>query len=202
MSFSTQTKQDELQLVEKLKAFDSKAQTYLVKTYGPYLRKIALSYVKNDAAADDVLQDCLVNAIRKIDQFSGDSPLRAWLRRIVINTALMRLRSEKRKAEEFVDPTTNDFDAYGTRIEAHWPSMKNAEEILSQKHMAALVHKLIEELPEQYRIVLMLRDIEEMSTREVADMLEENEGTVKVRLHRARAALKKKMEPILRGEIS
>ena len=62
---------DEKQFIRELKQFDPKAQTLLVKHYGPYLRKIAMSYIKDEAAADDILQDCLVNAIQKIEQFSG-----------------------------------------------------------------------------------------------------------------------------------
>ena len=94
------------------------------------------------------------------------------------------------------------FDNNGCRIEDPWPQLLTADQICEQKQLSKAVAENIDKLPEKYRIVLQLRDIEEFSTAEVAKQLDLSESNVKVRLHRARSALKQMLEPVLRGHLS
>ena len=113
----------------------------------------------------------------------------------------MKLRSIKGKKENSIDSFMPEFDENICRIEAPWRVPATPSQIMDREETRRLVHKKVNELPDSYRIVLILRDIEEMDTKSVADVLGMSEGAVKVRLHRARAALKKLLEPILREEM-
>ena len=118
--------------------------------------------------------------------------------RIVINAALMRLRSRRGASEQSVDDTLPQIDRAWCRTGATWTEMATPHEILQRKEARELVVAKLMELPDGYRIVLLLRDIEGMSTEETASELGLTEGAVKVRLHRARAAFKMLVEPVLR----
>lgn len=171
-----------------------------VRRHAGWMRALAYRLTGDHGLADDCVQDAFVKAFRGIDGFEGRSSLKTWLHRIVVNEALMKLRSVDRRREEPIDDLLPDFDANGCRIEPPWSSIPTPAELLERETTRALVVSKIRELPEDYRIVLQLRDIEELTTAEVADLVGISESNVKVRLHRARAALKRLLEPILRGE--
>lgn len=154
------------------------------------------------ALAEDAVQDAFQNAFRALDGFQKRASLKTWLHRITVNASLTILRRRKRRAEEPIDDYLPEFDSHGCRIEAHWPHLAGVDEIMNSQRLRSLVKRGMDALPDAYRIVLQLRDIEEYDTREVAGLLGISESNVKVRLHRARSALKKRLEPILRGEIS
>lgn len=154
------------------------------------------------ALAEDAVQDAFQNAFRALDGFQERSTLKTWLHRITVNASLTILRRQKRLAEESIDDYLPEFDQDGCRIEANWPHLAGIDEIINSERLQSLVKSGMNELPDAYRIVLQLRDIEEYDTREVAELLGISESNVKVRLHRARSALKKRLEPVLRGEIS
>jgi len=156
--------------------------------------------VGDSGLADDCVQEAFIKAFRNIGGFEGRSSLKTWLHRITVNEALMKLRSVDRRREDPIDDLLPDFDQNHCRIEPPWGGIPTPAELLERKSTRDLVGSKIQELPEDYRIVLQLRDIEEMTTAEVADMVGISESNVKVRLHRARAALKRLLEPILRGE--
>lgn len=141
-----------------------------------------------------------MSAFQNLDRFEGRSGIGTWLHRITVNACLMKLRARERKAEESIDDLLPEFDQDDCRIEADWSSRRSVDDLLAQRQVQEIVLEKIRALPESYRIVLMLRDIEELDTREVADLLDLSEAAVKVRLHRARAALKKLLEPVLRGD--
>lgn len=166
-----------------------------------WMRAVARRILRDDGLADDCVQEAFLKAFGKIDGFEGRASLKTWLHRITVNEALMKLRVLKRLGEQSIDELMPEFDKNGCRIEAPWPSLATTEEIVERKSTRALVLSKIRELPENYRIVLLLRDIEEMETAEVAKLLSLSQSNVKVRLHRARAALKKLLEPLLRGEL-
>ena len=151
------------------------------------------------ALAEDAVQDAFQNAFRALDGFQERSSLKTWLHRITVNASLTILRRQKRLAEEPIDDYLPEFDQHGCRIEAHWPHLAGVDEIMHSQRLRLLVKRGMDALPDAYRIVLQLRDIEEYDTREVAELLGISESNVKVRLHRARSALKKRLEPILRG---
>lgn len=171
-----------------------------VRAHIGWMRSLAQRIVGDAGLADDCVQEAFIKAFRAIKDFEGRSSLKTWLHRITVNEALMKLRSIDRRREDTIDELLPDFDRNGCRIEPPWGAIPTPSELLEQKATRDLVAAKIQALPDDYRIVLQLRDIEEMSTAEVAEMLEISESNVKVRLHRARAALKRLLEPILRGE--
>ncbi len=192
---------DDDALVEGLRQGSARHAEYLVRSHIGRMRAVARRILGGDAFADDCVQEAFLKAFQKIGTFEGRSSLTTWLHRITVNEALMRLRVQKRLDERPIDELMPEFDANACRIEAPWPHVATAEEILQRESLRALVTSKIHELPDSYRIVLLLRDIEELDTAEVAELLEISPGNVKVRLHRARSALKKLLEPALRGEI-
>ncbi len=167
-----------------------------------WMLALARRVLGDPALAEDAVQDAFQNAFRALDGFQERSSLETWLHRITVNASLTILRRQKRRAEEPIDDYLPEFDQHGCRIEAHWPLLAGVEEIMNSQRLRSLVEREMDALPDAYRIVLQLRDIEEYNTREVAALLGISESNVKVRLHRARSALKKRLEPILRGEIS
>jgi len=148
------------------------------------------------------VQESFVRAFDGLAGFEGRSTLETWLHRITVNTALSKLRNLKRLAEQPIDEHLPEFDRQDCRIELPWSRLATVDEIMESEQMQRRVYETIGELPEAYRVVLQLRDLEEYSTSEVAALLDISESNVKVRLHRARAALKKLLEPLLRGEES
>lgn len=150
----------------------------------------------------DVVQEAFISAFRGLDTFQNRSTMQTWLHRITVNTALMKSRQLKRLAEQPIDEYLPEFDENECRIEAAWQAIPSTEEIISNEQHRLYIHTAINQLPDVYRVVLLLRDIEEYNTSEVAQFLDISESNVKVRLHRARAALKKLIEPLLRDEVS
>ena len=189
----------EVDLVEGIAAGDERAITQLVRENSGWMRVVAERLLRDPVLAEDCVQEALINAIQKIETFAGRASLRTWLHRIVVNSALMKLRRQRRLNEGSIDELMPAFDGNGCRIEAPWQEIETPERILERAQSSAMVLRAIEQLPDDYRIVLMLRDIEELSTRETAELLDCSENAVKVRLHRARAALKGLIEPLLRG---
>jgi len=180
---------------------DKTAENF-VRQHSPWMLAVARRILGNDASAQDSVQEAFADAFTNIGRFEGRSTLKTWLHRIVVNRCLMVLRSAKRKAEEQLDELMPQFDGHNCRIEEPWPQLLPADEICEQKQLSTMVRGMIDKLPESFRIVLLLRDIEGYSTKEVASQLELSESNVKVRLHRARAALKHLLEPVLRGHMS
>ena len=180
---------------------DANSADTLVRDNISWMLVVAQRLLKDRALAEDAVQEAFLSAFRGLDKFEQRSSLKTWLHRITVNACLMKLRQLKRLAEQPIDEYLPEFTRYGCRIEEHWGNLASVEEILNNEQRSAQVHKMINKLPGNYRIVLLLRDIEGYNTEEVVELLGISESNVKVRLHRARAALKKLIEPILRGEI-
>lgn len=176
-------------LLAGLRSRDDQAFEALVRTYGARLLAVARHLMRDESDAQDVVQSAYLNAFRSIDQFSGGSQLSTWLHRIVVNTALMKIRARRRRPEESIEPFLPVFQEDGHHVEQFSEWATPADTLLERKETRAAVRAGIEQLPETYRTVLILRDIEELSTQEVADALGVTTTTVKVRLHRARQAL-------------
>ena len=193
---------DEEALLAGLRSGEAASEERFVRdNIGP-MRSVARRILRDQGLADDCVQEAFLKALRSIGGFEGRASLKTWLHRITVNQALMKLRKLKRLAEQPIDDLLPEYDETSCRIEPPSSGPSNPEEILAQGRMRDLIRSKIDELPESYRIVLLLRDIEELDTAEVATMLEISESNVKVRLHRARSALKKLLEPLLRGEPS
>jgi RNA polymerase sigma-70 factor (ECF subfamily) len=184
---------DESSLLQQLQAGEDAAYHELVRLYGGRLLAVARRLMRNEEDARDCLQDAFLSAFRSIDRFEAKSQLGTWLHRIVVNACLMKLRSRKRKPEELVDPQTSEFDDYGFRIGPCEMGRTSTDDLFEQKEVREQVRSAINDLPDNYRIVLVLRDIEELDTAETAEMLGMTPGAVKVRLHRARLALREQI---------
>ena len=180
---------DEGALLQGLKKGEDWAFEALIRTFGARMLAVARRIVGNDEDARDVVQSAYLSAFRAIGSFEGSAQLSTWLHRIVVNTALMRLRSRRRKPEESIEGLLPAFKTDGHFEERFASGSLTADQLLERKETRRIVRAAIEQLPDAYRTVLILRDIEEMSTQEVADALEISPAAVKVRLHRARQAL-------------
>jgi RNA polymerase sigma-70 factor (ECF subfamily) len=153
-------------------------------------------------AAEDAVQDAFVSAFRAMDLLKEPGSIKPWLHRITINAALTKLRQKKRQAEQPINEFLPEFDQNDCRLEDRWSYLARLEDVQYNQERLDMLSCAFSSIPESYRIVLQLRDIEGYDTLEVADLLEISESNVKVRLHRARSALKKLIEPMLRGEIN
>lgn len=140
-------------------------------------------------AARDAVQDAFLSAFRGIQRFDGQAQLSTWLHRIVVNAALMRIRSRQRRPEQSIEPMLPVFAEDGHHITTVVSWTEPGEHVLERKQTRALVRAAIADLPESYRAVLLLRDIEKLSTKEAADQVGISENALKLRLHRARQAL-------------
>lgn len=193
---------DESELLARLRAGEGPAYEELVRNYSGRLLAVARRIVGNDEEARDVIQDAFLNAFRSLPRFHGDARLSTWLHRIVVNSALMKLRMRKRKPEESIEPLLPAFLADGHYAERFSAWGEQADAVLSRAETQELVRRRIDELPESFRTVLLLRDIEGLDTEETARVLETTPNAVKIRLHRARAALRTLLAPHFgRGEL-
>jgi RNA polymerase sigma-70 factor (ECF subfamily) len=184
---------EESALVARLKAGDEDAFRTLVTAHGARMLNVARRYLRDEGHAQDAVQDAFMSAFRAIQSFKGDSRLSTWLHRIVVNAALMKLRSQQRKPEEPIADLLPKFldDGHFADPPKEWH--EGAEEALARAEVRELVRGEIQKLPDSYRSVLMLRDIEELDTGETARLLEISPNAVKVRLHRARQALRERL---------
>jgi RNA polymerase sigma-70 factor (ECF subfamily) len=190
---------DEAALVTRLRAGDGAAFAVLVQRNCARMLAVARRIIGNEEDAHDAVQDAFLSASRGIAGFDANARLATWLHRITVNAALMKLRTRQRKHEPLIDDLLPKFAADGHQAEPAVEWRQTSEAALQRQETRALVRKTIDQLPENYRIVLLLRDIEEMDTEETARLLGVTEGVVKTRLHRARQALRALLDPHLRG---
>ncbi len=171
----------------------------VVRRYGGRMLQTARRLLANEEDARDAVQDAFLSAFRSLDQFQGNARLSTWLHRIAVNAALMKLRTRRRHAEQSIESLLPTFleDGHHAIPPAPWP--ETVDEAASRSEMRTLVRDSIDRLPDAYRTVLLLRDIEELDTQETADLLEITANAVKVRLHRARIALRELLDRGLRG---
>ena len=184
---------DETALVAALRRRDPEAFEAVVRKFGGRMLATARRYLHGEQDSDDAVQDAFLSAFQAIDRFEGNSQLGTWLHRILINACLMKLRSRARRPEASIEGLLPAFDVAGHHASAvrHW---RPDDELLTNENRR-LVRQCIDKLPDGYRNVLLLRDIEELSTEEAAAALETTPGNVKTRLHRARQALRTLLEP-------
>jgi RNA polymerase sigma-70 factor (ECF subfamily) len=186
-------------LIAGLKAGDSTAFETLLREHGPRLLRLARRFLPNEEDARDALQDAMVSVYRSIGSFESGSALSTWLHRIVVNSALMKLRTKRRKPEEDIETLLPSFAEDGHQVEPSTPWSESADNVLEREELRAAVRAAIDRLPDPYRIVLQLRDIEEMSTAETAEVLGTTTNVVKIRLHRARQALRTLLDDTMKA---
>ena len=197
--FETGPEGSEAQLVSALRAGDEAAYERLVETYGGRLLAVTRRMLHNEEDAQDALQEAFLSAFKAIGQFDEKSKLGTWLHRIAINAALMKLRTRRRKPEQSIDELLPRFLTDGHQADPPSDWGQAADRAMERAEMREFVRQSIDRLPEAYRTVLLLRDIEELDTAETARLLEVTDAIVKTRLHRARQALRTLLDPYFRG---
>lgn len=180
----------ERQLVESLRRGDEAAYEALVRRHSGPLLAATRRILRNEEDAREALQDAFLSAFRGIHGFAGEAKLSTWLHKVAINAALMKLRSRKQVREKPIDDLLPRFDDSGHDFVPTEPWSESADTLVSLQEKRTLVRELVNELPETYRVALLLRDIEELPTEEVARMLDVTPNAVKIRVHRARQALR------------
>lgn len=187
-------------LLARLRAGEPRAFEDLVRRHGGRLLAVARRMLRDEEEARDCVQEAFLSAHRALGEFEGRARLGTWLHRIVTNAALMKLRSRARRPEQSIEEHLPRYDDYGFLIGPEDTTPLGADELLAREGVAARVREAIDRLPESYRTVLMLRDIEELDTEETARLLDITPGAAKVRLHRARTALKSMLQDVFREE--
>jgi RNA polymerase sigma-70 factor (ECF subfamily) len=189
----------ESELVTRLQASDASAYAELVRAQGPRMLAVARRLLRSDDDAADAVQEAFISAFRAIGNFEGGAKLSTWLHRIVVNASLMRLRNRTRRPEVSIDELLPKFVDDGGHIDEprEWRSPEPLD-ALERRETRELVRGLIDELPTDYRTVLLLRDIEGLDTKETAEVLGVTPNAAKIRLHRARLALRTLLDPHMR----
>jgi RNA polymerase sigma-70 factor (ECF subfamily) len=199
---STTPVDDEATLIAQLRAGEEAAFEQVVRLYGGRLLAVARRIVGSDEDARDVVQDAFLNAFKSLDRFEGNAKLSTWLHRIAVNAALMKLRTRRRKPEQSIETLLPAFLDDGHHEERFKSWDEPIDKIMERKEARDLVRRQIDALPESYRTVLVLRDIEGLDTEETANMLGLSVNATKIRLHRARQALRSLLAPHFRSAAS
>jgi RNA polymerase sigma-70 factor (ECF subfamily) len=189
---------DESLLLARLRAGDESAFEYLVQIEGRHLLAVARRLLQDEEDSRDAVQQAFLAAFRALPSFNGGSRLTTWLHRIVTNEALMKLRARGRRPERSIEDLLPDYLEDGHHAETFTEWSQPADAGLIRRETRAQVRAAIDRLPGNYRTVLLMRDIEDLSTEETARLLAVTPNTVKIRLHRARQALVKLLDPVLR----
>jgi RNA polymerase sigma-70 factor (ECF subfamily) len=177
----------DLQVIDQVKAGNTALYEIIMRRYNQRLYRAALSILRDPTEAEDVIQDAYVRAYQHLDQFAGRSAFSTWLTRIAINESLHRLKLRQRNQQ------VTEFDADEEEsMNVMEPSL-DPEQRASMLELGQLLEEAVLELPGQYRSVIMLRDIEELSTAETAAALELTEENVKIRLHRGHAMMRDRL---------
>ncbi len=179
----------EKDLVLRAQSGDSNAITEIVTAYTDKVYNYSLRMLHNKEDAEDVLQETFLSVIKNIKTFEGRSRLSTWIYRIATNAALMKLRSRKRVFETLDDTIdlSRDYESVNKKLS------QSPFEIVQNKEIAEKIMSHLEDLTPNHRSVFILRDIENFSTQEVADMLKMSVPAVKTNLMRARIALRDKL---------
>jgi RNA polymerase sigma-70 factor (ECF subfamily) len=182
------------QLVQRVQAGDKAAFDLLVRKYQHRVLKLVSRFVSDAAEAEDVAQEAFIKAYRALASFRGDSAFYTWLYRIAINTAKNALVSNRRRPVDFdldlQDP--EQYDRHARLKEGDTP-----EGVLLTEEIRSVVEKAMEQLPEDLRTAIVLRELEGLSYEEIAEAMDCPVGTVRSRIFRAREAIDKKLKPLL-----
>ncbi|HYL96082.1 MAG TPA: RNA polymerase sigma factor [Terriglobales bacterium] len=174
------------EVVARILAGETALFEIIMRRYNQRLYRVAHSILRNDGEAEDVMQDAYVRAYQHLHQFEGRAKFSTWLTRIAVHEALARAHRRNRIQELDAEP----YGGYMNPLPATTP---DPEQQASDRELVALLQDAVLALPDNYRSVLMMRDIEEMSTTDTAQALDLTEENVKVRLHRARALLRREL---------
>jgi RNA polymerase sigma-70 factor (ECF subfamily) len=173
------------EVVRRVRAGETALFEVIMRRYNQRLFRVTRSILGNDGEAEDVTQEAYVRAYTHLDQFEGRAQFSTWLTKIAVHEALARLRARRRLVD--IDAPSGSVEE-GMNLESKAPSPE--QEVLNHT-IKIVLETAVDRLPETYRSVFMLREVEEMSTAETAECLDLSEEAVKVRLHRARSLLRK-----------
>jgi RNA polymerase sigma-70 factor (ECF subfamily) len=182
---------DEAALIALAAAADEAAVRTLMRRYNRRLYRLARSVLRDDADAEDALQQAYLSAFSHLADFRGDARFSTWMSRVVLNEALAMLRRRKPPA---ADLSALDKDHATVAEIIRFPAAPDPEKSLAQRQITALLEQAVDALPDPFRVVLMARVVEEMSVEETADLLALKPETVKTRLHRARRMVRSSLE--------
>jgi RNA polymerase sigma-70 factor, ECF subfamily len=188
---------DEAQMIASILAGDTQLYHQLIRPYERSVYMMALSYMKNEADAEDVAQEAFLKAFHHLTTFRAEAKFSTWLIGIALNEARTRLRREATLRMESIDDTPDEAGHTSPAILRDWREVPS--EALERKEVRQMLQQAITNLPTIYREVFVLRDVEELNNVETAAALSITVGNVKVRLHRARLMLQKQLAPLLRN---
>jgi RNA polymerase sigma-70 factor (ECF subfamily) len=172
------------EIVRRVRAGETALYEIIMRRYNQRIYRVARAILLEDGEAEDVMQDAYVRAYQHLDQYAGRAPFSTWLTRIAVHEALARLRARNRR-----QPLDH---SEGEEVNMKLADVAlNPEQVLSNAETGQLLETALLELPSHYRTVVMMRDVEELSTTETAETLGLTEENVKVRLHRGRALIRK-----------
>ena len=192
----TTEERDEAQMIAKILAGDSQLFHELIRPYERRIYVMALSFLHNEADAEDTAQEAFLKAFRNLSSFRGEAKFGTWLVSITLNEARSRIRSRNTMKMESLDEPPDDHGPTSPYLLRDWKEIPS--EALERKEIRLLLQDAITALPLIYREVFQLRDIEQLSVNEAAAALGISIAAVKVRLHRARMMLQKKLAPELK----
>lgn len=182
------------ELVERLRRQDPNAPEDLIATYGDRVYRLAIRITGNEQDAEEVVQDALWTAARKIDTFKGESAFGSWLYRITANTAYQKLRSRRAKAAEIaLDDVLPVFDQDGRHFEPMDDWSNRVDEKALQSELRRVLAEAIDALPPDYRTALVMHDVEGLSNPDIAEALGISLPAVKSRVHRSRLFVRKRL---------
>ncbi|KAF3997958.1 RNA polymerase sigma factor RpoE [Glaciimonas immobilis] len=191
---TTEREIDQL-LVERVQRGDKKAFELLVIKYQRKLMRLVSRLVRDQAEAEDVVQEAFIKAYRALPQFRGDSAFYTWLYRIGINTAKNYLVTQGRRAPTSTESNSEDAETFDDGEQLR--DINTPESLLATKQIAQTVNVAMEALPEELRTAITLREIEGLSYDEIAEAMGCPIGTVRSRIFRAREAIAEKLRPLL-----
>ena len=187
---------DEVQMIAEVLAGDSQVFHELIRPYERSVFVMAQSFMHNQADAEDVAQDAFLKAFRNLASFRGEAKFGTWLISITLNEARSRLRRRSTLATESLDTPSDEEGHISPALLRDWKEIPSEQ--LEHLEVKLLLQEAVAALPPIYREVFMLRDIEELSTAEVADVLKISLSSAKIRLHRARLMMQKTLAPQLK----
>lgn len=194
--FGLTTERDiDKRLVERVQHGDKKAFELLFSKYQRKLMRLVSRLVRDQAEAEDVVQEAFIKAYRALPQFRGDSAFYTWLYRIGINTAKNYLVTQGRRAPTSTDADVEEAETFDDG--EHLRDINTPESMLATKQIAQTVNQAMESLPDELRTAISLREIEGLSYDEIADVMQCPIGTVRSRIFRAREAIAEKLRPLL-----
>ncbi len=184
---------EDQKLVEALQRGEPGAVEALLDRYGSWIYRVARRLLNDPRDVEEVTQDVLLTVVRKIQTFKGEAAFSSWLYRIAVNAAYQRLRAKRARPEVSLEPFLPVFDDEGRYIEpvVDWSSKLNDPAVAGE--IRAAIERSLGRLPEEYRVVIQLHDVEELPNEEVAATLGLTVAAVKSRVHRARLFLRQEL---------